>query len=192
MKLFYLLFPTLSVGNHNNNIYNNPDYFKYKFPPLIYDRSILLINKPCTNLVMMNLGPSYFKPVSYQFKSLGLINDYTPWYSISNEIIKKNSDFDYVIQGNKSYLNAYNFSCKINKNINYPFYIGVNGWTNIYGIRLKDNNNFILSKQLSNIDSINDKLISDKKPIIKSQYENNMEGIIIIMVFFISLFYFFS
>ncbi|VVU94776.1 hypothetical protein CPAV1605_501 [seawater metagenome] len=187
IKLWYLLFPTFSFGNLNQPKINT-NYYKYKFPPLVYDKSIMMINKPCTNLVMLNLGPSYLQP-SLLFNKKNSITDYAPWYEISNEIQDKNPDFDFVIKKNITGLSTFDFYCPLNKDIGYPFYIGVNGWTSVTGLRLNDTNNFLLTKQLANINSIDDKLITYND----NQYqEPTSNTIFIVFILFITFLYFFQ
>jgi hypothetical protein len=72
MNLLALLIPNFSLGNLINQKPLIGDNLRYNlnFSPVVFNRnSIALLNKPCSDVVMINLGPSYMekKGTTYSF-----------------------------------------------------------------------------------------------------------------------------
>jgi hypothetical protein len=179
INLFALLIPGLSFSNSNTNNIIKP-HFKFNFPPLVYDRSLLLMNKYCTYTIMINLGFNYVQPQKTIYENC---------ITIDNDLqyeINKSSDFDYVINKTGTYFSTNDFSCNIPiEKFNFPFYIGEYGLNTITGFRIKDNNNMLLS----NIKLMDDILISNNNNTNYYQEESN--GVMFILFIFFGLFYLF-
>jgi hypothetical protein len=160
--IILLSFLYSTENNQIKNNYVNPIVFENKF--------IMLVEPSCQDIVMINMGPSYISKNPYLPYSL--ITDYSPWKKIVTKIQNK-YNFEIVNEVNKTNWITNNFLC--NKiQLNYPKYIGVNGWNLITGIGTN------ISNKIGEIENIN----------IDGNYEfTYYNSIIIVLMAFIIYFY---
>ncbi|VVU94779.1 hypothetical protein CPAV1605_504 [seawater metagenome] len=125
LQLFLILTINQAAMYPVRNLSKSPVVFNNKF--------ITILNQGCHEILMINIGPSFLVKKDTGKKSHSLIDNYSPWRSIINEIFAKHPEVDYVSLVNNSYWYTNDFRCR-ETDLSYPKYIGINGWSIITGL----------------------------------------------------------